>query len=161
VPDFALPDLEGRMHRLGESLGRIVVINFWSAECAHSQRTDASLMVCLARWGSSVELLPIACNRNEPAGMLAQAARARGLPGVLLDAQHAVADLYAVQITPHGFVLDRAGILRYSGAVDDVNFRRRTPTRFLVEEAVEALLEGRLPGLSETAAFGCAIVREI
>jgi hypothetical protein len=57
--------------------------------------------------------------------------------------------------------MDRMGILRYRGAVDDVTFRRRTATRFYLEEAVEALLAGRLPDLSETLAYGCAIVREI
>lgn len=149
------------MHRPSDSRGRILIINFWSAECPHSERTDRSLMAGLARWDGAAILLSIACNRNEPAGMLAQAARARGLPAVLLDPHHAVADLYGVQVTPHAFVLDRSGILRYRGAVDDVNFRRKTPTRFLAQEAVDALLEGHLPAPGETAAFGCAIIREI
>jgi hypothetical protein len=85
----------------------------------------------------------------------------RRLPLLLLDAQHEAADLYAAQSTPHAFVIDREGVLRYQGAVDNVAFRQRAATRFFVEEAVEALLEGRLPPVQETRAFGCAIVREI
>ena len=57
--------------------------------------------------------------------------------------------------------MDREGILRYRGAVDDVTFRQGNPTRFFLEEAVEALLDGRLPELTEMPAYGCAIVREI
>jgi hypothetical protein len=58
-------------------------------------------------------------------------------------------------------VVDKEGILRYRGAVDDVKFRQRQATRFFLEEAIEALLDGRLPQLAETPAYGCTIVREI
>lgn len=161
APDFELPDLDGRLHRLSDYRGRIVIVNFWSAECPHAERADRSMMACLVQWGAEVELLPIAANRNESLQALREAARKRHLPRVLLDAQHEVADLYEAVVTPHVFVMDRMGILRYRGAVDDVTFRRRTATRFYLEEAVEALLAGRLPDLSETPAYGCAIVREI
>jgi hypothetical protein len=78
-----------------------------------------------------------------------------------MDAEHVVADLYEAMSTPHVFVVDRDGILRYRGAVDDVKFRQPKATRFFLEEAVESLLDGRLPTLTETPAYGCAIVREI
>ncbi len=91
---------------------------------------------------------------------MAEAARIRRLPLVLVDREDVVADLYEAQTTPHVFVIDRDGILRYRGAVDDVTFRLRKPTRFFLDEAVEALLDGRLPALAETPAYGCTIVRE-
>ena len=78
-----------------------------------------------------------------------------------MDAGHVVADLYSAVTTPHVFLVDQDGILRYRGAVDDVTFRQRKAARFFLEEAVESLLEGRLPALTETRAYGCAIVREI
>jgi len=79
---------------------------------------------------------------------------------VLIDAGHAVADRYEVQVTPEVFVIDREGILRYHGAVDDVTFRQREATRSFLDEAVEALLAGQSPSLVEVPAFGCAVVRE-
>ena len=119
------------------------------------------MMACLVQWGQDVQLLSIAANRNESAQIVADAARARRLPTVLLDEEHVVADLYEAVTTPHVFVVDREGILRYRGAVDDVTFRQRKATRFYLEEAVEALLHGRVPELQETPAYGCTIVREI
>ena len=161
APDFELPDLQGNNHRLSDYRGRIVIINFWSAECPHSERSDRATMACLVQWGGDVVMLSIAANRNESIQMLEEAARVRRLPIVLVDAQHVVADLYEAVTTPHAFVVDREGILRYRGAVDDVTFRQRKATRFFLEEAVEALLDRHLPELSETTAYGCAIVREI
>jgi len=106
-------------------------------------------------------MLSIAPNRSESIQMIEEAATTRRIPRVLIDAEHVVADLYKAQATPHAFVVDRDGILRYRGAVDDVTFRQRKATRFFLEEAVEALLDGRLPELTEMPAYGCTIVREI
>lgn len=159
APDFELPDLDGVRHRLSDQRGHIVVVNFWSCECPHSERTDRSLMSAYIQWKGEVTLLSIASNGNEGLTEIRQTAERRRLPIVLLDADHAVADLYEAQITPHAFVIDREGLLRYQGGVDDVAFRQRTASRFFVEAAVETLLEGRLPEVQEHPAFGCAIVR--
>jgi peroxiredoxin len=161
APDFELPDLQGKLHRLSDHRGRIVIINFWSAECPHSERTDRSIVACLAKWGEGVVMLPIAANRSESAQMVAEVAKTRRLPKVLMDAEQVVTDLYDAVATPHVFVIDREGILRYRGAVDDVRFRKLGITRFYLEEAIEVLLDGRDPPLQETLAYGCAIVREI
>jgi hypothetical protein len=106
-------------------------------------------------------MLTIASNRNEDVEALKNAADARRLPTVLLDENCRVADQFGAQTTPHVFVIDRAGVLRYRGAIDNMTFRQRTPTRFFLDEAVESLLEGHLPPLAESPAYGCAIVREI
>ena len=161
APDFELLDLQGVSHKLSDYRGKIVVIKFWSAECPHSERTDHYLSNLLGRWNGSVVLLSVAANQNEPVPMLAEASRSRNIPSVLLDSTHRIADLYEAFITPQVFVLDPEGILRYRGAVDDITFRHREARRFFLQEAVEALLQGRLPELSETPAYGCAIVREI
>lgn len=161
APDFELPDLDGNLHKLSDYRGRIVIVNFWSCECPHSERTDRSTMACLVQWGADVAMLSIAANRSESIVSVAEAANARRLPRVLIDAEHVVADLYEAVSTPQVFIVDRDGVLRYRGAVDDVTFRKRQATRFFLEEAVEALLEGHLPTLTETPAYGCAIVREI
>ena len=161
APDFELPDLQGRLHKLSDYRGRIVIVNFWSAECPHSERTDHSIRACLAKWGEEVEMLPIAPNRSESTQMVEEAAKARRLPKVLRDAELVITDLYEAVATPHVFVIDRAGILRYRGALDDMRFRQPVVTHFYLEEVVEALLEERDPPLQETLAYGCAIVREI
>lgn len=160
APDFELPDLDGHCHHLSDYAGRIVVLNFWSADCPHVERTDASILAARERWGEDVCLLCIASNRNESDELLKQAAHRRGLPVILKDAGHVAADLYGAQVTPEVYVIDREGILRYHGAVDDVRFGRPSPTQHHLENAVDALLAGRLPQTTETQALGCFIIRE-
>jgi hypothetical protein len=116
-------------------------------------------MATFIQWGEQVAMLTIAANRSESAEAVAEAAKTRRLPRVLVDADCLVANLYEAQTTPHAFVIDREGLLRYRGAVDDVAFRQRVASRFYVEEAVEALLENHLPAVQETPAFGCVIIR--
>lgn len=161
APDFELPDLHGVQHTPSCYRGKILILNFWSAECPHSERTDRYLVSLLENWDGDVVMLSIASNRNESIQMVADAAKARSVSNVLIDSEHLVADLYEAVTTPHVFVLDREGILRYRGAVDNITFRRREATQFFLQEAVEALLDGRSPEVSETPAYGCTIVREI
>lgn len=159
APEFTLPDLENKPHALRDYRGRVIVLNFWSAECPWVERADRELLGYLSKWGERVVILPIAANANESRELLARVAIERGLPLVLHDVEQKVANLYRVEITPHLFVIDEQGILRYSGAFDDVTFRQRTPTRKYLLEAVEAVLSGELPDPSETPPYGCALVR--
>ncbi len=159
APLFSLPDLKGITHSLADCRGKITILNFWSAECAWSARRDAELILLLDKWGQRVTVLPIASNANESLELISQAAQDRGLPMVLLDRDQSVADLYAAQTTPHFFVIDPSGILRYQGAFDDITFRQRTATCHFLVDAVAALLAERLPDPPSTLPYGCTIVR--
>jgi len=159
APPFSLPDLDGVHHSLEDLRGRVGIVNFWSAECPWTNRADLELHTYLSDWGSQVTLWPIASNANEDEEFLTRTAAERGLPVVLRDAQHQVADLYGAQTTPHFFVVDSQGVLRYQGAFDDTTFRQRTPTRLYLRQAVNAVLQGRRPDPAQTTPYGCTIVR--
>jgi len=159
APDFELPDLQGQVHRLGEARGRVALIDFWSAECPWVARVDGELLPAVRAWGEAVHLLMVAANASEGDDLLAAAAGARGIPFVL-RASSTVLDRYGVEITPQLFVVDRDGILRYSGAFDDVTFRQRRAERRYLLEAVEAVLAGRRPDPARTPPYGCTVMRQ-
>ncbi|MBL8050466.1 MAG: redoxin domain-containing protein [Anaerolineales bacterium] len=161
IPNFLLPDIKGNIHQIEQYRGKIVIINFWSCECPHSERTDKAILSMFVQWRDEVELITIASNRNETVEEIKNVSEARHIPNVWLDAKCEIANLFEAVTTPHVFVIDRDGILRYRGAVDDVKFRQKTPTRFFLDEAIESLLVGQLPTIQESPAYGCAIVREI
>jgi len=159
APDFELPDLDGILHRRSSLLGRILVINFWSADCPHSVRADKRLLELKSEWGDRVAVWSVAANRQDRMEDLTRAAIEREVTPLLLDPDQAVANRYGALTTPHVFLIDARGILRYAGAPDDVTFGQPRPTRSYLGEAAAALLAGREPPLTETPAYGCAIVR--
>lgn len=158
APDFLLSDLDGYPHRLSDYRGRIVILNFWSAECPWVERVDHELLSYSQGWGGRILVVPIAANLTESKELIVAGARAHGL-GLMLRGDQASLEAYGAQTTPQLFVIDADGLLRYRGAFDDVTFRQRTPTRLYLKDAVERLLSGRTPDPSETPPYGCAVVR--
>jgi peroxiredoxin len=158
LPELALAGIDGRLCRLAEARGRVLILNFWSAECPHSARGDGTIVELVRTWGREVQVWAIASNWNEDDERIRAVARERGLPFVLLDRDQSAARLLGAVTTPHVFLADASGVLRYRGAIDDVAIGRPTPTRNCLEPAVAAVLAGRQPEPEETAPFGCAIV---
>ncbi len=162
APDFSLPDLNGQMHELIQYRGKIVILNFWSAECPWSERSDQRLLEAAQNWEEEmVSILPIASNANESPDLIRQVAEKRALPIVLRDENQQVADLFGAAATPHAFVIDPSGYVRYQGAIDDTTFRNQEPEHFYVYDAVERLISGRNPEPGFVPTYGCAIVREV
>lgn len=159
APEFALGDLEGKIHRLCDERGHVIVLNFWSAVCPWALRADQALVRARQEWADRVVYWPIASNSDETIAMIRKTAIDRDLPTVLHDRDHRIADSYGVVTTPQFFVIDPKGLVRYSGGLDDVTFRKRTPSRAYLAEAVNAVLAGRLPEVAQTPAYGCALVR--
>jgi peroxiredoxin len=159
APDFVLQDLDGTSFRLAEQRGRILVLSFWSTDCPHSERTDEILAALSVEWGDSVGVWRVASNDSEDEAQIRRVALQRRIGPVLRDQGQLIADRYGALTTPHLFVIDELGILRYAGAPDDVSFRQRVATRNYLDEAVSALLRGQAPDPASTAPFGCAIVR--
>lgn len=159
APSFVLEDVDGRPHSLGGTRGRTIVLNFWSAECPWSKHADPSVAKAAATAGA--ELWTIACCAGESIEQIRQEAEARGLAPMLIDPDQAVADAYGAQATPHVFVVDREGRLRYQGAPDDTGFGFTPPTTDYLAEALNAIQAGRDPEPALTPARGCAILRRI
>ena len=158
APNFSLPDLQGNTRDLEDYRGQVIVIDFMSAECPWSARADKGLLAALQPLGEQVVFLPVASNANETPEQISEAAQERELPRVLLDREQIVARRYQAKTTPHIFIVDAQGRLRYRGAYDDVTFRKREPTRAYARAAVQALLAGKDPQPAQTQPYGCTIV---
>ena len=78
----------------------------------------------------------------------------------LHDPGQATGRAYGATVTPHLFVLNRDRRIAYMGAFDD-KMNPNTVTQHYVHDAVNALLAGKQPEISETRQFGCAIRYEL
>ncbi len=156
APDFMLPAVGGGRFALADWRGQIVVMNFWSAECPWSRRADVALVYRQLSWEpKGVRIVGLACSANETDVQVRSEAEARHLKYTMLyDLNQNVATLYQVRTTPHFFVIDRQGYVRYCGALDDVNRKGQKPSTIYLDEAVSALLANRPPNPLTTAPFG-------
>jgi peroxiredoxin len=159
APKFRLQDLQGQIISLEELGGRIVVLNFWSAECPWCERVDWELGSYMQIWKERVEVCWFASNHNETRQLIEKVAVERKLPRVFIDQNQRVADQYGAQTTPHFFVIDKGGRLAYQGAWDDLTFTQRVVTRSYVPQAVEALINHTTPEINQTSPYGCMLVR--
>jgi peroxiredoxin len=75
----------------------------------------------------------------------------------LQDIDGKVGRLYGAKTTPHMFVIDAQGILRYAGAIDN-DPRGKDPNRVnYVTSAVGALFQGKAPSPATTQPYGCTV----
>jgi peroxiredoxin len=159
APQFLLIDLEGNVYTLEDIEGRIIVLNFWSAECDYCARVDTELKAFMNSWKERVKVLWIASNANETRELIEEVANERAIAPVLLDEHQQAANRFGAQITPHFFVLDAKGIMVYQGSWDDISFRQRVATQMYVPQAVDALMQARALKISQTPPYGCMLVR--
>jgi peroxiredoxin len=163
APDFTLSVVDGGRLSLSDWRGLVVVINFWSAECAWSRRADVLLVYRLLTWESKgVRVVGVASNGNESESEIRYEMQNRHLNyPVVIDSDHRMADLYKAETTPHFFVLDRQGLARYVGALDDATAEVRDARTYYLDRAVTALLNNRSPEPTFTPAYGCTLVRQL
>lgn len=159
VPEFSLKDLGGKVHALSDVRGRILVLVFWSAECPWSVRADDLIETWRGEWETHVEVWRVASNANEEIALMKQAAVERRVDTVLIDEEHRLADSLEAMTTPHCYVIDEHGFLRYRGGLDDTTFRQRQATRFYLADAVAAVMAGKRVDPADTPGYGCTIVR--
>lgn len=74
----------------------------------------------------------------------------------LHDAEQTAAQAYGATHTPHFFVLDGKRCIAYMGAFDDHLDPQKVEEHYLID-AVEALLAGKTPEITESRQVGCEI----
>ena len=161
APDFNLPALVGSRVSVGGLRGYVVVIHFWSADCTWSRRADVMLVYRQLTWeAKGVRIVGVASNVNETESQIRYEIEHRHVRyPVAIDFDARTADIYKAEMTPQFFVLDRQGLVRYVGALDDASEQARDARQFYLDQAVTALLANGTPDPASTRPFGCTIVR--
>lgn len=111
-PDVALPDMFGRTVRLGELEGKVVLVDFWSAELGNSNAINAELKELYARYADrGFEVYQIGVDRSKE--LWIAAVQEQRLPWISVcdfrGAGSPVLGLYNVRKVPTNFLIDRQG----------------------------------------------------
>lgn len=166
APDFALPDLTGRLLRLDDFAGApALVVAFVSNHCPYVRHIATTLGVVtakLAEQGAAV--LGISSNDVEaypddgPEAMAKTARQAGWRFACLIDETQEVARAFRAACTPDFYVFDSARCLAYRGQFDDArpgNGRPVTGSDLMV--ATEQVLAGEAVLGPQLPSLGCNI----
>ena len=119
VADFEFRDaITGRLHRLSQHRGRVVVIVFAGIPCPVGELYIGRLVELATTYRSrNVNFVAINWNASETPAEVARHARESGVSfPVLKDTDNRVADQLMAERTCETLVLDAQGRLRYRGA---------------------------------------------
>ncbi|MBI5363492.1 MAG: redoxin domain-containing protein [Planctomycetes bacterium] len=165
APDFTLTDVDGKLVKLSDFKGKIVVLEWFNQDCPYCQYAygDAGPLKELPERMTKRGIVWLSINSGTSANadaakkfLAARKSNAR----VLLDADGKVGTAYAAKTTPHCYVVDEKGVLRYRGALDNAPMGqvadRESKTNH-VEAAVNALENGKAVTRQETKPYGCPV----
>jgi len=162
APAFTLKDETGKEHSLAQYKGKVVVLEWTNPGCPFVQRhyTAGTMQKTLAGLDAKkVVWLAVDSTSSNAAEKSAAWKKEKGFTyPVLQDASGMVGKAYAAKTTPHMYVIDEQGVVRYAGAIDDdPRGNKKEGTTNHVKAAVDALLSGKPVPAATTEPYGCSV----
>ena len=169
APAFKMKDLDGKEHSLADFKGKTVVLEWFCPTCpysgaksrnsVHSTGQVKKLMDDMKKVDENVVYLLVdsstAKMRMSPAELVKkdkEVVKQLDIKApVLIDADTKVAAAYGAKTTPHCYVIDGEGVLRYMGAFSD-----RAETNYVLK-AVTAIKNGSTVSPAEMRPWGCGV----
>jgi alkyl hydroperoxide reductase subunit AhpC len=138
----------------------VTVVVFLSTVCPVSNSYNLRMKELYRDYApKGVKFQFLNANQNESQVEVEDHTRSVGFPfPVMKDANNVIADRLGAEYTPESFVIDREGVVRYRGRIDDAQNPARVRQSSL-RLAIDAVLAGRDAPTPETKAFGCTIKR--
>lgn len=170
APAFTAVDSKGKQHKLADFKGKVVVLEWTNHECPYVKKHYASSnMQSLQKQARDAGVVWLSVISSAPgeqgnvAGAKADeltASRQASPAAVLLDPQGTLGKAYDARTTPHMFVIDGAGILRYAGGIDSIatakvdDIAKADP---LFKTAMQSVVKGQPVAQAVTRPYGCGV----
>lgn len=170
APAFTATDTAGKTVRLADLRGKTVVLEWTNHDCPYVRKHyDAGNMQAQQReaaqqgvvWLSVISSAPGKQGHVSPAEADRLTATRNAAPAaVLLDPEGEIGRAYGARTTPHMYVIDPAGVLRYMGGIDSIATADRADiarARQYVPAALAELRAGKPVTDAVTRPYGCSV----
>ena len=171
APDFSVADTTGQVHSLSDYAGQKIVLEWTNHDCPfvvkHYQPGNMQMQQRLARDQHDAVWLTVISSKPGSQGHVSpeqadELTRTRNASpnAVLLDESGDMGRAYDARVTPHMYIIDEEGILRYMGGIDSNPSRNSADiedaTQYVVV-ALEELAAGREVSETVTRPYGCTV----
>lgn len=170
APQFMARDAGGRDVTLASFKGKVVVLEWTNHDCPYVKKHyGAGNMQALQAEAAAQDVVWLTISSSAPGGQghvngleaekLTTDRKAQPTAFLLDHAGH-IGRLYHATATPHMYIIDKAGVLVYMGAIDDKPTTNRDDiagARNYVKEALAALASGQPVKTASTRVYGCSI----
>ncbi len=170
APEFTLTDVHGNEHSLSDFAGKNVVLEWINFDCPFVKKFYS--VGKMQEWQTmmaeqDVVWLTICSSAPGKQGhftnfIIKEKMKELGAApaGYLIDETGEVGQLYQAKTTPHMYVIDGEGVLRYAGAIDSK--KSADPADIdgatnYVAAALTAIMAGEEVEVTQTAPYGCSV----
>lgn len=170
APVFTLQSSDGNQVNLSDFTGKYVVLEWTNHLCPYVQKHYGSdNMQALQKKYTDQDVVWLSIISSAPgkqghvsAEMANQLTQERGASPtyVLLDEEGNVGRMYGAKTTPHMYVIDPQGTLRYAGAIDSI--KSANPADIpkadnYLDISMQALMAGKSVAQNLTPPYGCSV----
>ncbi len=165
VPGFTLKDTKAQERSLSDYEGKIVILEWTEPKCPYvvRQYRDKSMLETYTKVREldhqAVWLAISSTNGVEAKRLKMWIDQHKIRYPILLDPDGTVGRKYDARTTPHMFVIDTEGVLRYHGAIDDNRLGtapKEDVTNYVVQ-AVRQIVEEEDVSVTYMKPYGCSV----
>ena len=173
APDFTLPGVDGKIHKLSDyASSKVLVVVFTCDHCPNAQMYEGRVTQLYNDYKDK-GVAVVAISPNDPKAIRIDELDSSDVSDTLDEMKirvaykhlqypylydgdtEAVSRAYGPQASPHIFIFDQQRKLRYEGAIDD-SYRIEFVKRHYALDAINALLADQEVAVKHTGAFGCS-----
>lgn len=131
APLFSLPSFDGVQHSLSDYLGKVVVLEFWRTTCPHCTASMPHLQDLLTRFGEQgLVVITVVVDRawQDAQDFFAKESYTDFVSLYQPDGlDERPSDTYDVRGVPHTLLIDRYGVIRYTGYPESIYYTTIAP----------------------------------
>ena len=170
APDFSLPDANGKTQTLSQYKGKTVVLEWNNPGCPFVQKHYSSGNIPKQQADATKEgVVWLTINSGasgkqghlDNAGAQAFVAQYHAAPSAyLFDGDGKIGHLYGAKTTPHMYIIDAGGTLRYMGGIDSIASTDKDDLAQATQYVPQALAElkaGKPISVKTSEPYGCAV----
>ena len=173
APLFSVIDSDGTQINLSDFRGKPVILEWTNHECPYvAKHYSENNMQALQKMAQDEDIVWLSIISSTPgeqghvdASTANKLSKTRNAypTHVLLDESGEVGMKYGAKTTPHMYMIDRNGVLRYKGAIDDVGrgmqfFSASLQDAFnYVATQLDALQDATQLEIGSTVPYGCSV----